>query len=220
MCFLQKGSALYKLYICTIITRQIIENDNFNYFFPYTSCRMDKSFLKDCIAGKPKAQRRLYELYAPKMYAVCYRYAVDGYMAEEMMQEGFIKIYQNISNFENKGSFDGWVHRIMVNTCLEFLRKDKKRHQQLSIDKQQLPQENTSSTLDDISAKEIMTLIRNLPEKYKEVINLYIIDGYNHKEIADMLEISEDNSKQRLKRARVMLQKKLIAMQYTPDETF
>ena len=100
MCFLQKGSALYKLYICTIITGQIIENDNFNYFFPYTSCRMDKSFLKDCIAGKPKAQLRLYELYAPKMYAVCYRYAVDGYMAEEMMQEGFIKIYQNISVME------------------------------------------------------------------------------------------------------------------------
>lgn len=180
---------------------------------------MDKSLLKECIAGQPKAQQRLYDLYAPKMYAICYRYAVDGYMAEEMMQEGFIKIYQSLSKFEQKGSFDGWMHRIMVNASLEFLRKDKKRHQQLSIDKQQLEQQDSSNTLDGMSVKEIISAIRSLPDGYREVINLYIIDGYNHKEIASMLEISEDNSKQRLKRGRAILQKKLLAMQYTPDET-
>jgi RNA polymerase sigma-70 factor (ECF subfamily) len=154
------------------------------------------------------------------MYAICYRYAVDGYMAEEMMQEGFIKVYQNLSKFEQKGSFDGWMHRIMVNASLEFLRKEKKGHKQLSIDNHQLEQQTSSNTIDNMSVKEIMSAVRSLPEGYREVVNLYIIDGYSHKEIATMLEISEDNSKQRLKRGRDMLQKKLAAMQYIPDERF
>jgi RNA polymerase sigma factor (sigma-70 family) len=181
---------------------------------------MNKSFLKECIAGHSKAQQELYDLYAPKMYAICYRYAVDSHMAEEMMQEGFIKIYQNLSKFEQKGSFDGWMHRIMVNTSLEFLRKEKKGHQQLSIDNHRLEQQTSSNTIDDMSVKEIMSAIRSLPESYRNVINLYIIDGYSHKEIAVMLDISEDNSKQRLKRGRTMLQEILVAMQHIPDEKF
>lgn len=180
---------------------------------------MDEKFLKKCISGNSKAQKAFYDMYAPKMYSICYRYAVDNYMAEEMMQEGFIKIFQNLPKFKWKGSFDGWVHRIMVNTSLEYLRKNKRNHQQLSIDKSSISHNIDTNAIDELSAQEIMESIRQLPEGYREVVNLYIVDGYSHKEISKLLSISEDNSKQRLSRARTLLQKKLTLLYRTPNET-
>lgn len=169
----------------------------------------DTQVIHGCNQGFRTSQKELYSRYAKKMFAVCYRYAPDSATAEDMLQEGFIRVFNNLHTYRNEGSFEGWIRKIVINTALEMLRK-----KQAYI----LPDdfENTNDTgvaetiLEVLEAKDIMKLIQQIPYGYREVLNLFIVDGFSHKEIAETMCISENNSKLRLLRARNMLKKLIV----------
>lgn len=162
-----------------------------------------------CRKGCRRAQYELYEKFAPKMFAVCLRYARDASEAEDMLQDGFIKVFANLGSFKDLGSFEGWVRRIFVNTALEKFRKknpmllSSELHPNLAITR------DDETVLNRLSAEELTRLIRSLPDGYRMVFNLYAVEGYSHKEIGEMLSISEGTSKSQLARARQHLQEKI-----------
>lgn len=162
------------------------------------------------LAGKNdrRAQRQLFETFAPKMLAVCRSYIRCRDRAEEVMLNGFFKVFTHLKEFENKGSFEGWIRRIMVNECISHLRKTSKMN---FVSEERL--ENTSdyaTEMDtELEAEEIQNLIDGLPDGYKTVFVLFVMEGYKHKEISEMLNISENTSKSQLFKARKMLQEKI-----------
>lgn len=164
--------------------------------------------IKACKRNKPDAQRKLYELFSKKMFGVCLQYAKDYTEAEDILQDGFIKVFTKISQFDFKGSFEGWVRRIMVNCALERYRK-----QNLLYNVSEITDYDVRFAYDDalgeISSKELLGIIQELSPQYKVVFNLYAIEGYAHQEIAEMLGISVGTSKSNLSRARVILQEKV-----------
>nr|WP_262910396.1 sigma-70 family RNA polymerase sigma factor [Pontibacter silvestris] len=160
-----------------------------------------------CQNGESKAQKYLYERFASPMYGVCLRYLKNQMDAEEALLNGFMKIYQNINRFEAKGSFEGWVRRIMVNEALAFLRKKEPLH--MAIEDNTVQVASVGGADHDIAEGELLELLRILPAGYRAVFNLYAIEGYSHKEIADMLSITEGTSKSQLSKARTMLQRRL-----------
>lgn len=164
--------------------------------------------IKDCVAGKRKAQQQLFNLYSDDMYGVCLYYSKDYTEAEDTLHEGFMKVFQKIEQFKFKGSLAGWIRRVMINTALE---KFRKQNQLYALgdefeSNEDIQQENVIS---DLSAQDLIELIRELTPKYRMVFNLYAIEGYSHKEIGEMLGISEGTSKSNLARARYILQKKV-----------
>lgn len=160
-----------------------------------------------CQKEDRKAQRMLYEKFAPTMLAVCRRYCGQVEIAEETMSNGFIKAFRYINNFENKGSFEGWLRKIMVRESLDYLKT--KKDFIVSVDTF-LPSEEPSEDFgSDLEVEELLELIDSLPAGYKEVFNLYVIEGMKHHEIATLLGISENTSKSQLMKARLALQKKL-----------
>lgn len=168
----------------------------------------EEQLRKDCLKGKPQAQRELYERFAPKMLAVCFRYIHDREEAEHVMIGGMVKVFEKLSQFQSEGSFEGWIRRIMANESLMYLRKNKNMslQKELSITEQELNYEHLE---DAMSADELLHLINELPVGYRTVFNLYAIEGFSHKEIADMLDINENTSKSQLSRARKYLQAEL-----------
>jgi RNA polymerase sigma factor (sigma-70 family) len=168
-----------------------------------------EEYIRKCIRGDGKAQTELYRRYASKMYGVCLRYSKDSSEAEDNLQEGFIRVFTKIDQFGFKGSFEGWVRRIMVNTALEKFRKkdqlypveDIMIYEDISL---------TDDTISGISADDLLKMIQKLPPRYQMVFNLYVIEGYSHQEIGAMMKISEGTSKSNLSRARVILQKRVI----------
>ena len=184
---------------------------------------MDQNLLSKCAKGHKPSQQYLYDLYAPKLYAICLRYVADQDVAKDVLQESFIKIFESLSSYRSEGSFEGWMRRITINMALGFLRKDKER---LSVDIEGLRLNGEVVDAEgeitaNITAAEISQFIQELPDSFREGVNLYIIDGYSHKEIGEILNITEDNSKQRLRRGRKALQKRIIALYRipNPDET-
>lgn len=157
--------------------------------------------------GDFKAQKHLYEQQAAKMMGVCLRYLKNELDAEEAMINGFMKVYTNIGQFENKGSFEGWVRRIMVNESLGMLRKKEPMH--LALDKGHLEVATQATAETDLSLEELLQLVHELPAGYRAVFNLYAIEGFSHKEIGDLLQITEGTSKSQLSKARAMLQRRL-----------
>ncbi len=170
---------------------------------------ISKEIIKSCIKGKRDAQKKLYQMYADKMYGVCLRYADDKDDANDILQDGFIKVFSNIKKYSFKGSFEGWIRRIIVNTALERFR-DKNY---LFAVNNECKIENFdceyNHVIEEISVKDIFNIINTLTPQYKTVFNLYVIEGYSHKEIADLLNIKEGTSKSNLSRAREILQKKV-----------
>lgn len=168
----------------------------------------DAELIAAAIKKDRKAQRKLFEQFSPKMLGVCRQYIRCQDLAEEVMLKGFFKVFSHLKDFENKGSFEGWIRRIMVNECISQLRKDKKF--QFVQDKEI---ENASEYAIEIDTQlevdEIQSLIDELPHGYKTVFVLYVIEGYKHREIAESLEISENTSKSQLFKARKMLQIKI-----------
>ena len=144
------------------------------------------------------------------MYAVCLRYAADEHEAQDMLQEGFIKLFGNLGQFANKGSFDGWVRRIFVHTAIKYYHRMRKHHLTEEVENYR-HYVTRSDVVDDLSASELMELVRHLPHGYRMVFNLYAIEGYSHKEIADQLEIGESTSRSQLVKARKLLQEKVNA---------
>jgi RNA polymerase sigma-70 factor (ECF subfamily) len=150
-------------------------------------------------------QEELYKKFSPKMYAVCLRYAGNADDAQDVLQEGFLKVYKNLSRFRGDGSFEGWIRRIFVNTAIEHLRR--KAYLKPIADKEMntIPYKETT-VLDTLGEKQIMKLISQLPPGYRTVFNMYAVEGYTHKEVGDILGISEGTSKSQLARARMILQ--------------
>jgi RNA polymerase sigma factor (sigma-70 family) len=166
---------------------------------------IESDLLRGCIEGNRRMQEELYRRFSPRMYAVCLRYAGNAEEAEDILQEGFIKVFKKLDSFRSEGSFEGWVRRIFVNTAIEHFRR--KRYLMPITEKEENTIEGKYTTvLDDLGAKDIMALVQELSPGYRTVFNMYVVEGYTHKEIADMLGISEGTSKSQLSRAKVILQ--------------
>jgi RNA polymerase sigma factor (sigma-70 family) len=168
-----------------------------------------QELLAGCIAGNPKSQKMLFDMYAPKMLAVCNRYMSSMMEAEDVLQEGFIKMFNKIVDFKMEGNFEGWLRRIMVNTALDHLRARKKMQYDQSIDDVGYKLNEPELITSDINAADLLKLIKELPPGYNAVFNLFAIEGYSHKEIAEALGIAENTSKSQYSRAREYLRKKL-----------
>ena len=171
---------------------------------------MDKRTINRCISGDSVAQTLLYNTFAPKMYVICLRYASSVEMAEDILQEGFIKVFSKLHSYSGKGELGGWIRRVIINTALEHLRKYHNPKYHFSDINQYTDISNEEDILEQLTLQEVLAAIKNLPSSYRVVLNLYAIDGYSHQEIADMLQISVGNSKQRLLRARNMLKKLMM----------
>ncbi|RXK81773.1 RNA polymerase sigma factor [Filimonas effusa] len=171
----------------------------------------EEAIITGCLQFDPISQRALYNKYSPKMLSVCYRFAHNRQDAEDMLQEGFIKVFTQISSFENKGVFEGWVRRIMVHTCINFLKKQKKFSDSVDLNQaDQYIHVREEAIPGIMQAKQVVECIRLLPIGYKTVLNLFAIEGYSHKEIAEMLDIQESTSRSQFTRARTMLEGILI----------
>ncbi|MBF9251847.1 RNA polymerase sigma factor [Pontibacter sp. 172403-2] len=172
----------------------------------FTNPRSDEDkLIEGCIAGKRDMQRRLYDLYAKKMMAVCLRYAPTTFEAEDIMQDAFIKVYANLQNFKKDCPLEFWVRKIMVNTALKHLRS--KQLLTVSHEAEEVASVSSDSfSLSGYSMEELLGMIQSLAPRYRMVFNLYAIEGYNHKEIGEMLDISEGTSKSQYSRARAILQ--------------
>ena len=170
----------------------------------------EEAILYGCLHNDSTAQRELYSRYSPKMLSVCYRFAHNREDAEDMLQEGFIKVFGQIHTFQNKGAFEGWIRRIIVHTCINNLKKNKKFNESVDIIHATTIQVREESVPSIVQAKQVVECIRILPIGYRTVLNLYAIEGYSHKEIADLLHINEGTSKSQLARAKSILQKKVV----------
>jgi RNA polymerase sigma factor (sigma-70 family) len=170
----------------------------------------EQTILVGCINNDPSAQRELYNRYSPKMLSVCYRFGNSREDAEDMLQEGFIKIFTQIHTFQNKGAFEGWIRRIIVHTCINFLKKNKKFSNSIDLDQADYLEVKEETMPSVMQARQIIECIRQLPLGYRTVLNLYAMEGYSHKEIADMLDIEESTSRSQYTRAKVMLEGILI----------
>ncbi len=172
----------------------------------------EMELIKGCRHNNHAAQRALFDRMAPKMMAVCRRYVRDRMEAEDILVVSFTKVFERIGQFKGDGSFEGWVRRIIVNEALTFLRKNKTMY--LETDLESADRENSSAPLEtDLEAEDLLKLIHELPAGYRMVFNLYAIDGFSHKEIAEQIGITESTSKSQLSRARNHLQTRLGQME-------
>ena len=170
----------------------------------------EEAILKGCLSNNATAQRELYNKYSSKMLAVCYRYGHNREDAEDMLQEGFIKVFLQMHTFENRGAFEGWIRRIIVHTCINILKKNKKFNESVDIIYATGIQVREESVPAIIQAKQFVECIRLLPIGYRTVLNLYAVEGYSHREIADMLDIEESTSRSQYTRAKAMLEDILV----------
>jgi RNA polymerase sigma factor (sigma-70 family) len=161
--------------------------------------------IKGCQLGNRKAQELLYKLFAAKMLGVCMRYATDKMEAEDMLQNGFIKVFGKIEDYRGDGSFEGWVRRIMVHSSIEYYRKHHKMMQLVEMDTAGAEQLVNPVGASNLEAKDLLAIIQTLSPGYRMVFNMYAIEGYSHKEIAEVMNISEGASKSQLSRARAIL---------------
>ncbi|MDX2442671.1 MAG: sigma-70 family RNA polymerase sigma factor [Bacteroidales bacterium] len=161
--------------------------------------------INECISGSGVAQKKLYDQFSSKMYGICLQYSKNTEEASDILQDGFIKVFQKLNQFSGKGSFEGWLRRVFVNTALE---KYRNKVIMLSIDDNiEIPATGAyESIISELSAMELLKMIQNLSPQYRLVFNLFAIEGYTHKEISKLLNISEGTSKSNLSRARSILQ--------------
>lgn len=183
----------------------------------------EEAILQGCLKNQPTAQQELYSRYSPKMLAVCYRFGRNREDAEDMLQEGFIRVFTQIHQFQSKGSFEGWIRRIIVHTCINHLKKHKKFNDSVDITQAHTLMVREDSVPSIIQAKQVIECIRSLPLGYRTVLNLFAIEGYSHREISVMLDIEESTSRSQYTRAKAMLeqilvQKKIILQPKKQDE--
>ena len=169
----------------------------------------DKQIIEGCMRNDPAFQQRLYNMLSAKMFAVCLRYANEYNSAQDLLQEGFIKVFRNIEKFRGEGSFEGWVRRIFVNTAIEHYRKQVNMYA-IHDTEVKAYEYFDNNALENLKREDIVKSIQKLSDGYRTVFNLYVVEGYSHKEIGDMLGISEGTSKSQLARARYLLQKMIL----------
>jgi RNA polymerase sigma factor (sigma-70 family) len=168
----------------------------------------ERELIKGCLAGERRCQETLYSRYARRMYAVCLRYARHELEAQDLMQEGFIRVFEKLKDFRMDGSFEGWIRRIMVHTSINQYRK--KSFQQERFGLERIPDGIVeSSAVGDLGEQELLAMVASLPDGYRMVFNLYAIEGYDHAEIAEMLGCGESTSRSQLAKARRLLQLKI-----------
>jgi RNA polymerase sigma factor (sigma-70 family) len=165
--------------------------------------------VKRCKAGERKAQELLYKQFASKMLGVCMRYATDRMEAEDMLQNGFVRVFQKVNDYRGEGSFEGWVRRIMVHSSIEYYRKHHKMMQAVDIEGINEPSTDAIAPA-NLNAKDLMALIQQLSPGYRMVFNLYAIEGYSHREVSVILGITESASKSQLSRARMILKEQVL----------
>jgi RNA polymerase sigma factor (sigma-70 family) len=168
-----------------------------------------EDLIEKCKAGERKAQESLYKQLASKMFGVCMRYATDRMEAEDMLQNGFIRVFNKLADFRGEGSFEGWVRRIMVHSSIEYYRKHHKMLQVVDVESEGMEQSVNPVAVANLDAKDLMALIQRLSPGYRMVFNLYAVEGYSHREIGDMMGISEGASKSQLSRARTILKEQI-----------
>ena len=169
--------------------------------------KKEKTLISKALQNNREAQKVLFDMYSPKMLGVCRQYVKDLHHAEDLLLQGFLKVFKNLHKFEHKGSFEGWIRRIIINTCISYLRK--KNVFDLS-DQDYVFNDIATESIENTAVEDIQRLIDQLPEGYKMVFNLFAIEGYKHSEISKKLNISESTSKSQLFKARKLLQSKYI----------
>lgn len=175
------------------------------------------TLINEVMQGKAHAQKKLYEIFASKMMAICYRYVPSTAEAEDILQEGFIKVFRHLHTFKNEGSLEGWIRRIMVNTALNHLKKTKRSFIEKNIDDAH-DASIDAEALSLLHEREIFNHINELPVGYRTVINLYAIEGYSHKEIGALLNITESTSRSQYTRAKSLLKKRMDQFNLIPNE--
>ncbi|MBT8282777.1 MAG: sigma-70 family RNA polymerase sigma factor [Muriicola sp.] len=171
----------------------------------------EKATLRKAVRGNRNAQRMIYEKYSPKMLSVCRQYIKDNHFAEDVMIGGFVKVFKSLNSFRSEGSFEGWIRRIMVREAITYLRKN----QFVVYDSEKI-ETYTETVLyneSQLQVEEVQKLIDSLPDGYKTVFVLYAVEGYKHREIAELLQISESTSKSQLFKARQFLQKRISSLE-------
>jgi len=170
----------------------------------------EELMIQGCLDNMATAQESLYNRFSPRMLGVCYRFARNREDAEDMMQEGFIKVFSQIHQFRNQGALEGWIRRIIVHTCINVLKKNKKFTDSVDLFHANSIYLNENNIPSILMAKQVVECIRLLPIGYKTVLNLYAIEGYSHKEIASILDIEESTSRSQYTRAKSMLEDVLL----------
>ncbi len=180
------------------------------YFCIYN---MEQKLIAACIRQERSAQRKIYEMYSSRMFAICLRYAKDRNAAMDLLQDGFITVFSKISSYKNEGSFEGWMRRIFVNTALMSLRRNDvlKGADDISVPQSDIPFED--NIMERLDGQKITRLISEMPAGFRTVFNLSVLDGFSHQEIAKQLGISEGASRSQLSRARVWLQERIKKME-------
>jgi RNA polymerase sigma-70 factor (ECF subfamily) len=169
----------------------------------------EHEIIRMAVENNRQAQQMIYTKFSGKMLSVCRQYIKDLHHAEDLMISAFMKVFVNLKNFEHKGSFEGWIRRIIINECISYIRAQKK----VSFLEDEYYQEDSFNNIEsNLSVDDIQFLIDSLPEGYKMIFNLFAIEGYKHQEIADMLGINEGTSKSQLNRARKMLQEQVLKL--------
>ncbi|WP_162342158.1 RNA polymerase sigma factor [Cyclobacterium salsum] len=174
--------------------------------------RREEELIDGCLKGNRKSQRQLYEHYSGSFLSICMRYVKNRELAQDVLVEGFMKIFESLSQFKGEGSFEGWMKRVIVTQALLTLRKNKKLAMEVNLDE---PDQGFSIApdLNTLEVEDLLQLVAALPVGYRTVFNLYAIEGYSHREICEMLDISENTSKSQLSRARAILQQKITTNQ-------
>lgn len=182
-------------------------SDCFSIYMNESNNKMsDQELVKRCLENDSIAQKKLFDTYAGRMMGVCLRYANDRDEAQDVLQMGFIKVFEKLSQFSGKGSLEGWIRRIVVNAALDNIRRNKHTQDDVSMDKVDFMVYDNVNAIDGLAAKDLLKLINNMPDGFKAVFNMYAIEGYTHKEIAEELGISVNTSKSQYSRARTYLQ--------------
>ncbi|MBU6341220.1 MAG: RNA polymerase sigma factor [Bacteroidetes bacterium] len=177
----------------------------------------ETELIRGCLRGSAQSQRQLYDLYAGRMYAVCLRYARTHSDAADILQEGFVKVFTKLEQYQHQGSFEGWIRRIMVNTALRTYQRQRYDMEFSGFEK--LPEAPIEAdAIASLSESELLELIAKLPEGYKVVFNMVAIEGFSHAEVADMLGIQESTSRSQLTKARRWLCEQLEQIQKIPEK--
>lgn len=182
----------------------------------------EEVMLHGCLNNNAAAQEALYTRFSPRMLGVCYRFARNREDAEDMLQEGFIKVFSQLYQFRNQGALEGWIRRIIVHTCINVLKKNKKFSESVDLIHANSIHLNENNIHSILQAKQVVESIRLLPLGYRTVLNLYAIEGFSHREIAHILDIEESTSRSQYTRAKAMLEDILIKKKilYKPREHF
>lgn len=174
---------------------------------PTVLLEQQPELIRSCINGNRQSQSKLYELFAPQMFAVCLRYSKNREEAEEILQEGFVQVFKSLETFKHFGSFEGWIRKIMVHCCIKYFRAKSKMHPVINIDsvtREYMVSEDIEARL---GKKELLRMVQALPPAYRMIFNLYVFEGMKHREIAEQLEISEGTSKSNFFDAKIILQR-------------